>query len=218
MMVCCLSCYCQQSHNTLSILQYLYEQIQIQSNPPHIYIRQADVGCWSQTILCPLHWCYVAIINIRGEAVILAWLTAWERQHHRCHHNWGDCLRKCQHWKYFMTSGKIFYGFMNVENVDYIGSNPSLGTKVWFTGCKFLHGCVKSLQEMLFEQDFENLGNICQKFEHHENFPTFWSLSKPHLFVTTLENCVKFLKISCRVIFNFFLQNWDNFMLRYVIY
>ena len=46
---------------------------------------------------------------------------------------------------------------MNVENVDYIGSNPSLGTKVWFTACKFLHGCVKSLQEMLFEQDFENL-------------------------------------------------------------
>ena len=65
---------------------------------------------------------------------------------------------------------------MNVENVDYIGSNPSLGTKVWFTGCKFLHGCVKSLQEMLFEQDFENLGNICQKFEHHENFPTFVDL------------------------------------------
>ena len=61
---------------------------------------------------------------------------------------------------------------MNVENVDYIGSNPSLGTKVWFTSCKFLHGCVKSLQEMLFEQDFETLGNICQKFEHHENFPT----------------------------------------------
>ena len=74
--------------------------------------------------------------------------------------------------KYFMTLGKIFYGFMNVENVDYIGSNPSLGTKVWFTGCKFLHGCVKSLQEMLFEQDFENLSNISQKFEHHENFPT----------------------------------------------
>ena len=117
---------------------------------------------WSQP-----QWSQAVIIKLLNSS-----LTAWETQHHRCHHNWGDCLRKCQHWKYFMTLGKIFYGFMNVENVDYIGSNPSLGTKVWFTGCKFLHGCVKSLQEMLFEQDFENLSNISQKFEHHKNFPT----------------------------------------------
>ena len=37
---CCLSCYCQQSHNTLSILQYLYEQIQIIPPQAFIYIRR----------------------------------------------------------------------------------------------------------------------------------------------------------------------------------
>ena len=43
---CCLSCYCQQSHNTLSILQYLYEQIQIIPPQAFIYIRRQmlDVG------------------------------------------------------------------------------------------------------------------------------------------------------------------------------
>ena len=59
---CCFCCYCQQSHNTLSILRYLYEQIQIipplSSLPPLGFIYTGR--CWSPALMlinCRSHGC-----------------------------------------------------------------------------------------------------------------------------------------------------------------
>ena len=198
--LCCLSGYCQQLHNTLSILQYLYEQIQI--IPPHFYLHsQADVAPQLTNNSVP---CLDA--NICRRPPITARPTTWEQNRDsktmiieaKSWENVNTANVSWLLWKYFMALWTL-----RMYIIHYTGSNPSLGTKVWFSGSKFLHACVKTLPKMLFEQDLENLTvDICQNFEDHENISTFcWSLSKLHLFVPAFVSNFRRFHVSGNVFF-----------------